>query len=200
MKNLIIWFFDDYFTPQWIETDLKFWFEGANPFHIGNNQGLEGKNNDIKKSHTFRRRLRIPALFECLLNMVHEWSKEKDDKLFANRNDVIELKDKDAGYEWKKINDKPGKILTLDPRKQFTVMENPQNIIRGTVKKLWIVPSSETKKENLKVIAKEALKQRNVKNFNTFDEYIKCRKSCYILEEVELFNGDIDFSVTVGLG
>ena len=47
--------------------------------------------------------------------MVHEWSKEKDDKLFANRNDVIELKDKDAGYEWKKINDKPGKILTLDP-------------------------------------------------------------------------------------
>ena len=53
--------------------------------------------------------------------MVHEWSKEKDDKLFANRNDVIELKDKDAGYEWKKINDKPGKILTLDPRKQRTL-------------------------------------------------------------------------------
>ena len=82
--------------------------------------------------------------------MVHEWGKENDDKLFSNRNDVIELKDKDAGYEWKKINDKPGKILTLDPRKQFTVIENPQNIIRGTGKKLWIVPSSETKKENLK--------------------------------------------------
>ena len=88
----------------------------------------------------------------------------------------------------------------MDPRKQFTVMENPQNIIRGTVKKLWIVPSSETKKENLKVIAKEALKQRNVKNFNTFDEYIKCRKSCYILEEVEVFNGDIDFFCNCWLG
>ena len=84
--------------------------EFNDPFHIGNNQGLEGKNNDIKKSHTFRRRLRIPALFECLLSMVHEWVKENEDKLFANRNDVIELKDKDAGYEWKKMNDKPCKI------------------------------------------------------------------------------------------
>ena len=43
------------------------------------------------------------------------------------------------------------------------------------------------------MIAKEALKQRKVKNLGTFDEYMKCRKSCYILEEVELFNGDIDF-------
>ena len=173
LSTLIGAFFNDYFTAQWVESEVKYWFASSNPFHIGNNQGLEGKNNDIKKSHTFRRRLRIPALFECILNMVHEWSREDDQELFVGRNDKIELKVKDAGYEWKRNNDKIGRILSVSSSRQFTVMENKKNIIHGKVMKLWIVPSSQTKSDDLKILAKNALKQRNEKNFESFDDYIK---------------------------
>ena len=70
LKSLVKEFFDDYFTPQWVASELKYLFEMANPFHLGNNQGLEGTNKAIKDSHTFRLRMRIPAFFNCMFELV----------------------------------------------------------------------------------------------------------------------------------
>ena len=45
--------FFTYFRAVWVNSKESGWYEGA---HIGssNNQGIEGKNRDIKASHTFR--------------------------------------------------------------------------------------------------------------------------------------------------
>ena len=46
-----------YMRSVWVESNQNRWFEGAHPWKPSNNQGVEGKNKDIKQSHTFRRRL-----------------------------------------------------------------------------------------------------------------------------------------------
>ena len=48
--------------------------EGEHSWHISNNQGVEGKNKNIKESHTFRSRLELGELFYVMLRMVMEWS------------------------------------------------------------------------------------------------------------------------------
>ena len=85
LKLLVKEFFDDYFTPQWVTSELKYWFEMANPFHLGNNQGLEGTNKAIKDSHTFRLRMRIPAFFNCMFDLVTGWSEKEDKEIFESR-------------------------------------------------------------------------------------------------------------------
>ena len=70
--------FFSYMRTVWIDSEEFRWYEGAHPWQISNNQGLEGKNKSIKESHTFRRRLALGELFEVFLRMVKEWSKEPD--------------------------------------------------------------------------------------------------------------------------
>ena len=49
--------FFTYFRSVWVDSSENNWFEGSNPFGSSNNQGIEGKNRDIKGSHTFRKRM-----------------------------------------------------------------------------------------------------------------------------------------------
>ena len=53
-KQALIDFFS-YFRDQWgPQSKVRFWFEHANPWHVGHNMGLEGINKDVKLNHTFK--------------------------------------------------------------------------------------------------------------------------------------------------
>ena len=69
LTSLILKFFN-YFTSTWVTSGESKWFEGAHPWGIMNNQGIEGKNKDIKASHTFRKRMPmarfLSAMFRCV--------------------------------------------------------------------------------------------------------------------------------------
>ena len=74
--NGVITNFFDYMRKVWVDSNEFRWYEGSNPWGISNNQGVEGKNKDIKLNYTFRRRLELGERFEVLILLVTEWSDE----------------------------------------------------------------------------------------------------------------------------
>ena len=66
------------------------WFEGAHPWGVGNNQGIEGTNKSIKASHTFKRRAPIGAFMDIVARMVKEWSEKDDSLLHGARMSFLE--------------------------------------------------------------------------------------------------------------
>ena len=119
----------------WVESTEFKWYEGAHPWRISNNQGVEGKNKEIKQSHTFRRRLEIGELVEVLVRLVAEWSEEDDKLLESPRLALLEgeknsLALKTAGYQWYKLNKKKlNRIIRIDPKDMYTVSEAPESIL-----------------------------------------------------------------------
>ena len=174
--------FFDYMDSIWIESDEFRWFEGANPWHISNNQGLEGKNKEIKQSHTFRRKLELRELFSTLKRMVEEWSDDDTLLLESSRsailfNDRNGLKMRTDGYQWFRQN-KTGteRILKINPKDKYTVKDSPDLI--------WSVETSSNKSDKgLKERAKDRIKNREIPTSETFDEYVKMRCSCWIIEQ-----------------
>ena len=56
--------FFQYFRNIWgPESHITYWFEGANPYNISHNQGIESKNGCITKDYTFRDRLDTAYFF-----------------------------------------------------------------------------------------------------------------------------------------
>jgi hypothetical protein len=108
------------------------WYEGEHPFQISNNQGVEGKNREIKQNHTFRKRLEIGELVAVLARMVSEWSEEDDRLLESSRSAALEkernsLSLKTDGYQWYKVNKKGSdKILRINPKDKYTVSESSE--------------------------------------------------------------------------
>ena len=97
--------FFSYMRKVWIESGECLWFEGAHPWSISNNQGIEGQNKQIKQSHTFRRRLEIGELVSVLSRLVSEWSEEDDRLLVSSRLSALKgernsLSLKTDGYQW----------------------------------------------------------------------------------------------------
>ena len=74
-----------YFKTIWVTSEERFWFKSANPFRISKNQGVEGLNQDIKQSQTFRKRLSIGSFIDVQLRMCQEWSLSDSSLLEANR-------------------------------------------------------------------------------------------------------------------
>ena len=66
--------FFKYMRGVWVKSREFRWYEGANPWSVSNNQGVEGKNKEIKQSHTF----------SVLMRMVEEWSEEDDTILISS--------------------------------------------------------------------------------------------------------------------
>lgn len=66
------------------------WFEGAHPWGIGNNQGIEGTNKAIKASHTFKRRAPIGTFMDIVGRMVKEWGEKDDTVLHGPRLGFLE--------------------------------------------------------------------------------------------------------------
>ena len=77
--------------------------------------------------------------------------------------------------------DKVGPIRK--PETKYTVHKD-FNIGNGQVDSLWVVTSSTDKSGlSLKDRCKERIANRTVPQVSSFDEYVRMRTSCYILEE-----------------
>ena len=163
------------------------WYEGSHPWSINNNQGIEGLNKQIKKSHTFKRRCPLANFMDIVSRMINEWSREPSilnkprvETLF-NPKDGLKLRT--DGYQWLKSN-KAGsadRIICVKPDNKYTVSKE---FGLGDVDNIWVVASSSNKMEgSLKERAKERIKQRGTPNFKSFDHYKKVRTSCWIVEE-----------------
>ena len=201
--NGVVAKFFSYMHKVWIDSAEFRWYEGAHPWQISNNQGVEGKNREIKQSHTFRRRLEIGELVAVLARMVSEWSEEDDhllesSRLAALQGETNSLSLKTDGYQWYKSN-KTGSnnILRINAKDKYTVSESSEFLL-GKVTNLWAVNSSEGLKsgKSLKERAKERLANRNVPQSGNFDDYLKVRSSCWILEERD---GDFYCDCPVGM-
>ena len=193
--------FFQYMRKVWIDSGECLWFEGAHPWGVSNNQGIEGKNKEIKQSHTFRRRLEIGELISCLSRFVSEVSDEDDRLLVLPRLSALEgerdsLALKTAGYQWYQCN-KTGtdKILRINPKNRYTVSESTG---LGKVTNIWAVNSTSGLESGttLKERAKARLAQRELPTSCSFDEYLKIRSSCWIVEERD---GDFYCDCPIGM-
>ena len=184
--------FFSYFRTQWgPESHVSKWYEGAHPFAVSNNQGIEGTNKAIKKDHTFKRRCPLGTFMDIVSRMVKEWGEVDDSLLYGSRMDVLDtckdgLKLKTEGYQWMKANklNSSDKIVRVDPKGKYTISESSEFNL-GKVDKLWVVASSENPfpDTSLKRLAKQRINLRGNPEFSSFDQYMKIRQSCWILEE-----------------
>ena len=68
--------FFDYFREQWGPGSPVFrWYEGAYPWSVSHNQGIEGLNKSIKKDHTFKRRCPLGTFMNLINRMVKSFNK-----------------------------------------------------------------------------------------------------------------------------
>ena len=182
--------FFSYMHKVWIDSQEFRWFEGAHPWGVSNNQGVEGKNKEIKQSHTFRRRLEVGELLSVLARLVSEVSEEDDHLLVSSRLAVLHgekdsLSLRTGGFQWFMANNSgTDKIIRINPKDKYTVSGSPEFLL-GEVSNLWAVNSSEGLKSgtSLKERAKKRLQSRMLPQSLTFNEYIQVRSSCWILEE-----------------
>ena len=174
-----------YFRSVWVDGAENNWFEGSNPFASSNNQGIEGKNRDIKGSHTFRKRMPLGSFFDVMLRMVHEWSLEDNSLLGSERKSVLfskpdGLKMRSNSYQWfidHRSNNNYAEIK-LQGKKLQTLLPN--------VTSIWAVPSTNTKLSELplKELAKTRLSTRFDSTSKNFDEFMKIRNSCHLVEQI----------------
>ena len=192
-----------YMHKVWVDSKEFRWYEGAHPWCISNNQGVEGKNKDIKLNYTFRRRLELGELVGVLANMVTEWSDENDHLLESPRLAILHgeetsLSLRTNGYHFYKANKTSSdKILRINPQGKYTVSESTEFLL-GHVTTLWAVTStagSNTDK-SLKERAKERIAHRKAPLSSSFDDYLRIRSSCWMLEERD---GDFFCDCPVGM-
>ena len=190
--------FFHYFREQWgPDSKVKNWFEQAFPFHIGNNQGLEGKNEGIKLNHTFKKRVPVGAMFHIIERMLREFS-EEDDILLADEGRIAGLlrtSEKDgqdktglarmtAGWKWAHDFRKgvPNKVVRIDAdTPNYTTIAEEHNL--GDVDRLWGVNNGSKNNKPLKEKIKEKLEERKYPSEKTWDEKKSILTGCYFLEE-----------------
>jgi len=194
--------FFSYMKEVWVESREFRWYEGANPWSVSNNQGVEGKNKEIKQSHTFRQRLDMGSLFTVMLNMVEEWAEEDDILLTSSRLATLHgqpnsLSLKTAGFQWLKANElRPGRILQINAGGKYTLSESLEFML-GKVDNIWAVSSqSDGSGKSLKELAKTRLANRELPTSPSFDAYLKMRSGCWIIEERD---GDFFCDCPVGM-
>ena len=135
--------FFKYFEEVWgPESPIKNWYAGANPYHITQNQGIEGKNKAIKKSYTFKSRVSVSKLFQIIKVMLKEWSEQDDDLLFKHRLALLDteegLKLKTEGWKWAERNQHGSgtvmKVERTNKHGKFSVVEAAK---LGSVEMIW---------------------------------------------------------------
>lgn len=182
--------FFSYMHKVWIQSEEFKWYEGAHPWQVSNNQGVEGCNKEIKQSHTFRRRLDIGELVSVLARLVEEWSEVDDKLLESSRLSLLEgektsLALKTSGYQWfMKNKNKPDRIMKISPKNKYSVSASTEFQL-GSLDSLWVVStiSGGASGKPLKERAKERIANRAEPTVDDFDEFMQIRKSCWILEE-----------------
>ena len=127
-----------------VKQNISRWYEGAYPWSVSNNQGIEGTNKAIKKDHTFKRRCPLGTFMNLVDRMVKEWSMVDDSLLFSDRMGLFKdrsgLKMRTDGYQWMKQCKAKGSdtIIKVDPRGKYTVSESSEFNL-GKVEQLWVV-------------------------------------------------------------
>ena len=178
--------FFGYFRSVWVESEESNWFEGAHAFASSNNQGIEGKNKEIKAAHTFRKRMPLGSFIDCMLNMVHEWSLEDSSLLSSARSQILFSKPnglslRTDGYTWYKKHSHNSNYVKINEAGRKTVSDE---LGLGKVDAIWAVTSSYS---NTSVTLKEhvrlRMKNRVEPDCDSFEEYMDVRKCCWIIEE-----------------
>ena len=189
--------FFEYFWFQWgPKSKTMNWFEHAFPFHIGHNQSMEGKNLQIKESHTFKRRVGIGEFFKVCERMLREFGEEDDTLLkeggrlaallkpdFKDGQDKTGLALMTEGWKWAHDFRKgvPNKVVRVDPllSNYYTVAEE-HNL--GEVDQLYAVnKTGSTKPLKEKILAK--LEERKHPSNRSWDEKKKILSACFFIEE-----------------
>ena len=133
----------------------------------------------------------LGTFMDIVSRMVMEWGEVDESLLYGSRLDLLEthkdgLKLKTQGYQWMKANklNTSDKIVRVDPKGKYTISESPEFTL-GKVDKLWVVASSDNPfpDTSLKKLAKQRINLRGNPDFSSFDQYMKIRQSCWILEE-----------------
>ena len=176
--------FFSYFRSVWVDSLENRWYEGSHPFATSNNQGMEAKNKCIKQNHTFRKRMALGPFINICLRMVHEWALEDFSNLDSTRNETLfaqpdGLKLRSAGYDWLGQHKSNTNFVKIPSNNLKTLLPDTQTI--------WAVPSSSTKntEDSLKEIAKQRIMERfKISDSQTFDESMKIRQSCHLIEQV----------------
>ena len=182
-KNLddLIKEFFAYLQEGWIFSGENKWYEGAHPWQVSNNQGVEGLNKEIKQSHTFRRRLDIGELVPVLSRLVHEWSENNDKLLESSRLSMLDgerlsLSLKTKGYQWyMKNKSKQYRSMKISTKNKYMVLEFEE----------FELGKADSLEKSLKERAKERMANRAVPMLDDFDESMKIRRSCWIVEELD---------------
>ena len=178
--------FFKYFESTWGPgSHMKNWYAGANPWSITQNQGIEGKNQAIKKSYTFKSRVSIGRLFEITKTMLKEWSQQDDSILFKDRLSLLDSKEglklKTNGWMWsQKQNSKS--VIKLPVSHKLASHTTSEAAGLGKPSRLWIVGRSKPNGD-LKDLCKAKLIERSEPSDKSFDEKQKIKESCWVLEE-----------------
>ena len=163
LEQLNIFF--DYFREQWgPDSHVSKWYEGAHPYHISHNQGIERRNLEIKEEFSYREQLNMGQFATMMEKICNEYSKKDDSILFSSRVNSLRYdsdgrKEKESfriqeeGFKYYKDNleplpsklgepvrRKPGKVLEINPHGKVTLSSNP-GIELGPVIKIIALPN-----------------------------------------------------------
>ena len=171
------------------DSEIKNWYAGANPWHITQNQGIEGKNKAIKKSYTFKSRVSIAKLIQIFRVMLKDWSQQDDSLLFLGRLALLDteegLKLKTEGWKWAQRNKRGGgigSVMKVERSNRWGRYSVSEAAGLGEVQMIWVL-GRKTPRGVLADVAKMKLEERANPSKKSFDEKMKIKESCWIVEE-----------------
>ena len=67
--------FFSYFREQWgPSSHVCNWYEGAHPYHVGNNQGIESRNLAVKDDFSYRDQLNMTQFVAMMEKITNHYS------------------------------------------------------------------------------------------------------------------------------
>ena len=103
-----------YYNLQWVQSPESNWFVGAGP--VDHNNGIEGTNEDIKKTKVIQDKQKLAAFTKNALDIVEGWSLKDESRLYASKADLVSLKHQTDGFQWLKKNQTITSILKFRGR------------------------------------------------------------------------------------
>jgi hypothetical protein len=144
--------FSEYFENEWLQT-LDSWCEGYHIFTSSTNNSLEATNKVIKDEHTFRERHTLSRFFTNAIDIVHKWSKSRNqnqtDPIVFSTEPTITLKKWTDAYHFAKSSKSVLQIASKS--KGFTE---------------YYIPVGETES-----ITKNEIQRYKRKNGTSFDQF-----------------------------
>ena len=83
---------------------------------MDHNNGIEGTNEDIKKTKVIRDKQKLAAFTKNALDIVEGWSLKDESRLYASKADLVSLKHQTDGFQWLKKNQTITSILKFRGR------------------------------------------------------------------------------------